>query len=179
MDRLTTEELLDLQEEILARLPESITALLISLNTNGRLEEFLYLIGMGDLVDGKEPLEVWSEGRVIVFGDTQIREKDLFGVAKDMGVSKERIEFIDFNEAKRFDYKTLEYNHKVVAVMFGAVPHSTSGKGSDTSVITKMERKRDVFPKVIRLNANGTLKVTKTNFRESLKELIESGLIAV
>lgn len=57
MERLGTEEILELQEEILTRLPEEITAVLVRLNTNGRLEEFLYLIGMGDLAEGTEPLE--------------------------------------------------------------------------------------------------------------------------
>lgn len=41
MERLGTEEILELQEEILTRLPEEITAVLVRLNTNGRLEEFL------------------------------------------------------------------------------------------------------------------------------------------
>ena len=49
MDKLGTEELLELQEEIIKRLPEELTAVLVRLNTNGRLEEFLYLIGMKDL----------------------------------------------------------------------------------------------------------------------------------
>lgn len=69
MDKLGTEELLEFQEEILKRLPEEITAVLVRLNTNGRLEEFLYLIGMGDLAEGTEPLEAWPEGKLVVFGD--------------------------------------------------------------------------------------------------------------
>ena len=177
LDRLGTEELLDLQEEILARLPEEITAILVKLNANGRLEELLYLIDMGDLVEGDEPLETWPEGKVVVFGDSQARPKDLYGIAKDLGISRDRIEFVDHDESKRYDYRRLEYNHSVVAVMFGAVPHSTPGKGSDSSVIARMERKRDVFPRVVRLSANGSLKITKTNFRESLETLIDSGLL--
>ena len=66
MDKLGTEELLELQEEILARLPEEITAVLVRLNANGRLEEFLHLIGMGDLAEGNEPLETWPEGMALV-----------------------------------------------------------------------------------------------------------------
>ena len=38
VDRLGTEELLDLQEEILARLPEEITAILVKLSANGSLK---------------------------------------------------------------------------------------------------------------------------------------------
>ena len=49
MEKLGPEELLELQEDILERLPKEITAVLVRLNTNGRLEEFLYLIGMKDL----------------------------------------------------------------------------------------------------------------------------------
>lgn len=178
MDRLGTEELLELQEEILARLPEEITAILVRLNTNSLLEEFLYLIGMGDLAEGNEPLEVWPDGKIVVFGDAQARPKDLCGVAKEFGISRDRIVFVDHDESVRFDFRKLEYNHNVVAVMFGAVPHSTSGKGSDGSVIARMERMRDVFPRVIRLNANGGLKVTKTNFKEGLESLIEAGILA-
>ena len=178
MDKLGTEELLELQEEILERLTEEITAVLVRLNTNGRLEEFLYLIGMGDLAEGAEPLEAWPEGKVVVFGDAQARPKDLCGVAKELGISRDRIVFVDHDESVRYDFRKLEYNHNVVAVTFGAVPHSTSGKGSDGSVIARMERMRDVFPRVIRLTANGGLKQTKTNFRENLESLISAGLLA-
>lgn len=178
MDKLGTEELLELQEEILARLPEEIIAVLVRLNANGRLEEFLHLIGMGDLAEGNEPLETWPEGMVVVFGDTRARPKDLCGVAKELGISRDRIVFVDHDESVRYDFRKLEYNHNIVAVMFGAVPHSTSGKGSDSSVIARMERMRDVFPRAIRLTANGSLKVTKTNFRENLESLISAGLLA-
>lgn len=178
MDKLGTEELLELQQEILARLPEEIIAVLVRLNANGRLKEFLHLIGMGDLAEGNEPLETWPEGMVVVFGDTRARPKDLCGVAKELGISRDRIVFVDHDESVRYDFRKLEYNHNIVAVMFGAVPHSTSGKGSDSSVIARMERMRDVFPRVIRLTANGSLKVTKTNFRENLESLISAGLLA-
>ncbi len=178
MDRLTTEELLDLQEEILERLPECITAVLVTLNTNGRLEELLRLMGMDDLVDGVEQLETWPEGKIVVFGDAQARPKDLYGVAKSLGIAKERIEFVSHDEAIRYDYRMLEYNHAVVAVMFGAIPHSTRGTGTGSSVIARMEKQRDVYPPVIRLSANGTLKITKSNFRENLERLIEQGFMA-
>lgn len=178
LDKLGTEELVELQEEILARLPEEITAVLIKLNANGRLEEFLHLIGMGDLAEGNEPLETWPEGKIMVFGDAKARPKDLYGVAKTLGISRDRIVFIDHDESVRYDFRNLEYNHSVVAVMFGAVPHSTRGRGSDSSIISRMERMRDVYPRTIRLTANGALKVTTTNFRENLVSLIDAGLLA-
>lgn len=179
MDRLATEELLDLQEEILERLPECISAVLVTLNMNGRLEELLRMIGMDDLVDGAEQLEAWPEGKIVVFGDAQARPKDLYGVAKSLGVAKDRVVFVGHDDSVRFDYRTLEYNHAVVAVMFGSIPHSTRGKGADSSVIVRMERQRDVYPRVIRLWANGKLKITKTNFRDNVKSLITQGVLRV
>ena len=163
----------------MSRLPEEITSILAKLNSNERLEDLLYLMEMGDLAEGDEPLETWPEGKIVVFGDSQARPKDLYGIAKDLRITRDRIEFVDHDESKRYDYRNLEYNHSVIAVMFGAVPHSTTGKGSDSSVIARMERKRDVFPRVIRLSANGSLKVTKTNFKEGLESLIDAGLISV
>ena len=62
MDKLGTEELLELQEEIIKRLPEEITAVLVRLNTNGRLEEFLYLIGMKDLQGPQRYPQRWQMG---------------------------------------------------------------------------------------------------------------------
>lgn len=123
-------------------------------------------------------LETWSEGKVVVFGDAQARPRDLYGVAKTLGIERSRIEFVDYRESEHYDFRKLEYNHNVVAVMFGANPHSVRGKGSFSSVIVRMERQRDVFPRVIRLYANGGLKVTKTNFRTKLAELIDAGLLA-
>ena len=177
MDTLTYEELLDLQDEIMGRLPETITSRLLMLNTNGRLEDLLKLLGMEDLVEGADSLDSWPEGKIVVFGDPRANVNDLCGVAGSLGIHRNRVVFVPFERCERYDYRSLEYNHEVVAVMFGASPHSTSGKGSYSSVITRMESQRDVFPRVIRLSANSELKITKRNFREALEGLISAGLL--
>ena len=84
-------------------------------------------------------------------------------MAKDLGLDPGRIEFVDADEATNYDFTKLEYSPRWCAVLFGATPHSTRGKGSDTSTITHMENNRDRYPEVRRLYANGALKITKTN----------------
>lgn len=178
MERLSIEELEELRETMTELMAEKLTSALVILNQSGQLEELLVLLGMGDLVDAKGSLQTYAEGRIVVIGDTAAKPKDLIGIAKDLGIDKSRIEFIGFDESHRFDYRSLEYNPLVCAVLFGAVPHKTKGTNESSSVIAYMEAHRDRYPRVFRLMAGERLKITKTNFKHAIENLIEAGLLA-
>ena len=110
-------------------------------------------------------------------GDSAVKEKDLIGISESLGISKDRIVRVQFNDTVNFDYSIFENNPKIGAVMFGPMPHKTEGCGDHSSVITRMEGHREIYPHVIRLMANGVLKITKTNFKAELKNLLDSGLL--
>ena len=178
MEALDHDQLIDLEDAIIDNLWDVLTRR----NVEGTLDKLLREMGLYDELAGllgiAKPLETWGEGKILVVGDAQCRPKDLVGVAKAMGIKAERIEFVDVDEATNYDFSHLEYSPKWCAVLFGATPHSTKGKGEDSSTITHMENNRDRYPEVVRLHANSQLKITKTNFREALTGLMNAGLLA-
>lgn len=177
MESLGYDQLIDLEEAILDNLWDALT----KANADGSLEQLLSSIGLAHLLKEvlgiEPPLNTWGDGRILVVGDAQCRPKDLMGVAKSMGINPRRIEYIDSNEATNYDFAQLEYSRNWCAVLFGATPHSTKGRGEDSSIIAHLEKNRERYPEVRRLHANKRLKITKTNFRETLQSLIDKGIV--
>ena len=62
--------------------------------------------------------------------------------------------------------------------LFGANPHSSTGKGDSGSVISEMQRKEG-YPRIEVLRAGEQVKITKTNFKETLEKLLEEEIIVV
>lgn len=181
-NQLTYQEVLDLKQDIQHRMPDETTLILIllKLNMDGKLDAFLDLLQMSDLAKkGKRSPKARSNGKIVVFGDSQVKKKDLLGIAKTLGVAKNRIEFVDYEHAKTYPYRKLQFRDDVVAVMFGAIPHSNAGKGTYTSLVNLMEHNPDRYPEVIRLVSNKKMKITKTNFRKELEDLISAGKLDV
>ena len=180
MRTLSVEELDVLREKIEQRLPEQLVRALVVANRNGKIEDLLKMLQMGELLTPKDTMTTYTDGKIVVIGGSSVGVDDLRGIAKKMGIEKSRIKYIDYHDAKQIDYGAFEYQPKICAVLFGATPHKTTGTGSDESLVAHMEKHRDRFPKVVRLTtANGKLKITKTNFRKALASLIDDGTIEV
>ena len=82
----------------------------------------------------------------------------------------------DYKKIQKYDYKKLQHNPNYRVVLVGPSPHSGRGKGNSSSTITAIEQGK-YYPPVIRLQGSNGLKITKTNFRETLEQLIEDGFI--
>jgi hypothetical protein len=171
-----------LEDYIVTQLPDILTYVLESANESGRLRELLELLHLDRLLPQSYTSTPYSTGKILVFAGKTVKEKDLLGVAKSLGISKERFVFYDYEQAKAFQYDSLECNAGISAILFGSVPHKTVGTENNNSVIANIERKADegiIWAPVVRLHANNELKLTKTNFREALSQLIDDGSIAV
>ncbi|CAI3448397.1 hypothetical protein CIRMBP1229_01872 [Enterococcus cecorum] len=172
---LSTAELSDLTDEITERLP----LILSNLNRTGGLNEWLAMGGMSDLVQGDKDLNSYPNGKIVVIGGTDIKEKVFLGVAKELGLSRDRFEFcLDYKKIQKYEFNKLQYNSNYRVVLFGPAPHSSQGKGKSSSVITEMEKSQG-YPRAIRLQSSNELKISKTNFREALKQLIEEKYIVL
>ena len=146
------------------------------------LGAFLKLLGLNSQI------EIPSFGRVtaskiLVIGESEVKVKDLLGIAKTVfhehgiSFSKERLELhLEYEDCKTYPFEKIRYNDSYCVVFFGPGPHSTESNGVYGSVINRMESEKG-FPPVVRLFANGGLKITKTSFRNRLKECITEGLI--
>ena len=177
MARHTPEELDNLRDAILERFDDVLDDLLLEYDQREMLEEFLSMLKMSSLLEIEEVLHTFPHGKIYLMGDSAVKEKDLIGISESLGISKDRIVRVQFNDTVNFDYSIFENNPKIGAVMFGPMPHKTEGCGDYSSVIARMEDHREMYPRVIRLMANGVLKITKTNFKSELKNLLDSGLL--
>lgn len=108
-------------------------------------------------------------GRILVVGQSQVKEAELVRAALDCGFPAEDIDFVLGYKAS-YRFSTLEFSDTYSDVLFGPLPHSQDGKGSSSSIITQMEAAPDRWPNPVRLTANRALKITKESFTQALKE---------
>lgn len=174
---LTIEEMSDLEDKILMKLPEKITAVLSKLNRSGGLEEFLNTLDMADLLETQQEIYSYKDGKIVVIGGSEVKEEILLSIAKKLGLDKSRFEFcLDYKQIQKYDFKKMQYAPQYRVVLFGPSPHSGHGKGDSGSILAEVE-KSPAYPRVERLVSGNELKITKSNFREMLKRLIEDEYI--
>lgn len=90
---LNCDELLNLEEKILEALPDKLTTILIKLNSNGKLDEFLEVLDLGYLTS-QNTYRPYRSGKIVVVGQTEVKESILLGVAESCGVSKIDLSFV-------------------------------------------------------------------------------------
>lgn len=173
----TPDDLLDIMTEASYRLNKQIKEAYKS----GKLEEYLYKIGMLDLLRVEETPghSTNPSGKILIIGASMLKEKDIYGCLKALGVDKSRIELLDYKDAKSFDFgKKIQFRSDYRLILFGPVPHSGKSKSDKSSIITQIESE-DGYPKVIRLTDAQGLKITKTNLKDAISTQIQMGYIAV
>ena len=105
-------------------------------------------------------------------GASEVKENVLNGIIKNLGIDKSRFEFcLDYDKAKTFQYSKLRYNPNYRVVIFGPVPHSSTGKNDSSSVIAEMKN-HEGYPRVEVLSGNNAVKITKSNFKDTLNKLV-------
>lgn len=122
-----------------------------------------------------EPL---PDGKIIIFGDSQIGESEIFGILKKYNIPKDRIDLqLGYNNAKSYEFKWLQYNPNYRLILIGPIPHSVESKGDSTSIITALENSEG-YPKVIRMNDGHGLKITKSGLKTVIEEQIKIGYLS-
>ena len=166
-----------LNYEELEEVIEKITAKVTLANRSGELEELLISWGFGELISKTSTYETDRDGKIVVIGASEVKENVLNGIIKSLGLDKGRFEFcLDYDKAKTFQYSKLRYNPNYRVVMFGPVPHSSTGKNDSSSVIAEMKN-REGYPRVEVLSGNNAVKITKSNFKDTLNKLVAENYI--
>ena len=166
-----------LNYEELEEVLEKVTAKITLANRSGELEDLLISWGFEELVATKSIYETDKNGKIVVIGASEVKENVLNGIIKNMGLDKNRFEFcLDYDKSKTFQYSKLRYNPNYRVVMFGPVPHSSTGKSTSSSVIAEMKN-HEGYPRVEVLSGNNSVKITKSNFKETLNKLILENFI--
>ena len=167
--------LLDIEE--LEEVIDTVRCKIVEANRMGYLEDLLHKLELDYLIGIRPKYEPYKSGKILVIGEAEVKEKVLLGVAKELGIDKDRFEFcLDYNKAQKYEYSKLSYNPSYRVVMFGPVPHSSTGKLNSGSVISEMESKEG-YPRVVRLTDGNTLKITKSGYKRALSELLKENYI--
>lgn len=174
---ITHEDLVDIITEASYQLHLKIK----EAHNRGNLQDYLTKIGMGGLHPNEEtPLyDSNPDGRILIFGDSQIKERQIYGVLKSIGIAKERVElYLDYKQVENYPFRKLRYNPNYRLILFGPVPHSGKGKQNHTSIITQLEN-TDGYTKVIRIGNSHGLKITKTSLKIAIEQEIYNGYLEV
>lgn len=134
---------------------------------NDNLDELMEKYGIGF---EEESMPVDSrKSKIIVFGALAGKLKDYIMAAKKLGISQENLVFIsDYDELKRYDTAKLEYSLEYSDIIYGPTPHKTIGMGDENSLLAKIKREPNKFPKLQVATANGVLKLSIQSFKNAL-----------
>lgn len=134
---------------------------------NDNLDELMEKYGIGF---EEESMPVDSrKSKIIVFGALAGKLKDYIMAAKKLGISQENLVFIsDYDELKRYDTAKLEYSLEYSDIIYGPTPHKTIGMGDENSLLAKIKREPNKYPKLQVATANGVLKLSIQSFKNAL-----------
>ena len=174
---LDVRELDEIRKVIQDRIDNGLDEILYNLNRSEKLDDFLNYIGVSSQKD-KNADYLTNAGKIVVIGKADVSKEILRAVAtKDFGINKDRIVFLlDYNAAKKYDFKKMQYNDGYCCVFVGPMPHSGKSKADHGSIITAIEQ-GEGYPPVIRLGS-GALSITKTSFRQALSYAKEHKIVA-
>ncbi len=112
-----------------------------------------------------------KKSKILVFGTLAGKKNKYIGVAKELGIPKDNIEFIDdYKELKRIDVSKYKNSEKYSDIIYGSVPHKQVGMGDTSSFLETIKREPENYPRLTIAIANSKLKITKTSFEEALKK---------
>lgn len=167
-------ELTELEQKLQDTLAERLLEILTRLNRTEKLNTWLELMGLTDLLRPDTSYQPYKNAKIVVIGESQIKLNVLKAIIKKLGIDFKRFEFcLDYDKAKSFNFNKLHYDSHYSLVLVGAMPHKTFASGNFSSAIARMEQEEG-FPPVVRFK---DLKITKNNFEEALKESLNAGYI--
>lgn len=160
---------------------ESVTKIVTYLNRIGELEKVLKGAGLDSIFNPRENcnFQPYKNGKIVVLGDSHVKEEILIAICKESGIDKGRLELcLDYKKVEKYDIRKMYYNSNYSAILVGPSPHSGVGKGHSSSIIAQLEDE-DGYPPVIRLTSGSKLKITKGSFKNAIKVLVDEEIILV
>lgn len=174
---LDIDEIVELEEKLLAIFNENLHMILLNLNRTEQLGILLSLLGHSELLEkndnGYVPL---TDRTIVILGESSIIANDILKTISKLGIPKDRVELHLEYKPNGFNIDTLKYSINYSLVLVGPMPHSMEGKAEYTSIISRMEKETG-FPPVKRLMAGNELKITKTSIKNAIGDVISRGII--
>lgn len=149
------------------------TNILLEKRKNEEAEDDFYGdIRLNDEEDQRKKILVVGEGEFVR------QPRFLYAIGKTFNVNRSQFELVIEYERIRTEGERIvnrtQWNDKYIGIIFGPVPHSTSGNYGDSSLITHCQTSEG-FPTVVACRVNnesGTLKFTKQSFKNALRQII-------
>ena len=166
----------EIEESLEKIFDDELLGIISMLNRKNQLEKFLEMIGHQDLIPGKKAFQATKEGTIIVIGHSDVKQKHLEGVVKELGLNKDRFEFyLDYDDGITRKVKTWQWNTRISVILVGPMPHSGEAKSVYGSVISALEQEEG-YPPVFRLGKN-ELSISKSDFKDKLMDLLDTNII--
>lgn len=166
-------EVMELVRDIDALEPilEAITAQIMGANRADTLDALLESWGLHELAGcGKNEYEPLPGGKVVIIGESKLNATAIIAIAEQYGIARDRLELcLDYQRAKKYNFKKLQYASNYSVVLVGPMPHKTAGAGDYSSAISAMEHEEG-YPPIIRICNSNELKITKHALREALQQ---------
>lgn len=171
MRPLSAYELEDLQQAMMERMEESLLPAISRANRTGELGNLLRLLGMDDLAGDGGTVDM-HPARILVMGDSMVKESKLRSLARKHGFDPNLFDFaLGYDQLKHYDFAKLRGTFTYRAILVGPMPHSTPGKRDASSAIAEMQSHPETYPPVVELRDSTGLKITNNSFARGLNEL--------
>lgn len=89
---------------------DAVTAKIYLANRMNELEHLLESWGFQELIKPCTSFyETCKDGKIVVIGNSQVKERDLLGIVKNLGLDKDRFEFcLDYDAIETYNFKKLQ-----------------------------------------------------------------------
>ncbi|MBI00898.1 MAG: hypothetical protein CL783_00240 [Chloroflexi bacterium] len=109
--------------------------------------------------------------KILVIGVGSIKLKDVHGIAKQFGLTKDHIEWINEFKSRKVNPNNLQWNCPYAGILVGPTAHKVAGLGNNVSLLEKL--KSEGYPPTEPiLTKSGGFKITKTAFNDALENLL-------
>lgn len=167
---VSAEKLNEIVDRVIERLAQA--------NADGSLHDLLVALGLHDCISEDDDFDLGEAGNyygdILILGALGAKKHQLQSLAEECGYSKDRLEFVEYNELKRFNCKKLQYSTQYAAIICGPEPHKAGNMGDTSSIIEALRHEEDGYPPMVECRVSGgagDLKITKTNFRGAIADL--------
>ncbi|MBP2026104.1 hypothetical protein [Peptoniphilus stercorisuis] len=156
------------------RVLNTIKMEMMDYNRIGELNLYLRHINMYDRVFENRKLDVRKpkSGKIAVIGQSNVKLNHLLGIGKDLEFHKDQFEFcLEYENIEKYDFNKLK-NGKYSFILVGPMSHKIKNGNGYSSMIERL-KSEDGFPEVIELRNENELKISKSNFRQALENILD------
>jgi hypothetical protein len=160
----STRELADIKGKIINKINFELDEAFI----NGNVDDVLKKYGI--IYESKSPIMVDTKTmKILVFGALAGKKSEYQKVVKELGIESSHVEFVDeFTDIKNYQVAKLRNSIEYSDILVGPIPHSIKGLKDYDNLISAIKSVPHEYPRLIEMEANNKLKITKTNFLDAI-----------